>query len=303
MAKVSKVFVVGFTARKGGTGKTTCSFNVGFEFARRRKWKGVKSHPVFFVDVDPQAIGKESERAATTLTDLFRIGPFDLTPLKLEGDRMVEARRVTKETVERTGGFELFHVKYSPDPEEFDNADPMCSVHDKVFLAHLSTHISESPGMMDFGKFLNAITGAGFDGIVVLDTPPLNVRTTFVLNALEHCDLVVPVLNPESYDQIPDFIRRHPVRFIVLNQMLKGRTKEAEKIRREIEGYLKRTTLDEDDVIWIPSNDQLRSCTNTGVPARCRNPKPQAVTPKFHHIAWRIEVERERRSKISEIRL
>ncbi|WP_457619812.1 hypothetical protein [Methanopyrus sp.] len=82
-------------------------------------------------------------------------------------------------------------MRYSVGRREFNNADPKCSVHDAVFLAHISTHVSELK-KVDFGQLLDAVTEAGFGGIVVLDTPPLNVQAAFVSSALDQCDLGVP---------------------------------------------------------------------------------------------------------------
>jgi len=291
------MFVVGVGARKGGTGKTTISFNVGMEFARRRRWKDVGGRPVLFVDLDPQAIGAgdKERRAATTLTNVFEIGPFRLTPIKITDDGFMESDRVDMETVDYTGGFEIKRVIFDPDEFEFGNVDRRCSVHNQIYLAHISHYLANSPGESRFDQLIKALKSVGWNGLVMVDTPPLNVQAAFAEDALRNCDLVIPVLNYESYDQIPHFIRQYNVRFIVMNKVMRGATKERYKIEKEIRRFIRETTLDERDIIWISDRDVIRSSMNTGVPIRCRVPKPPRASRVFHLIAWRVEMDIRRR--------
>ncbi len=135
------MFVASTAAFKGGTEKTTVTFNVGMEFARPRRYRGVGRTPVLFVDADPQTvIGHKDRNAPNCLFKLFEVGPFELEPIGLEA-----------------GGFEVLKVEFAPDGHE--TVDSNAGIHDQVFVARPAERSRELYGRVDVRKLLDELEG------------------------------------------------------------------------------------------------------------------------------------------------
>jgi len=270
------LFVASVAAFKGGTGKTTVTFNVGMEFARPRRYRGVGRTPVLFVDADPQAVvGHEGSGAPNCLFKLFEVGPFELEPIGFEA-----------------GGFEVFKVEFAPDGHE--TVDPNAGIHDLVFVARPAESSREMYGRVNVRELLDEFEGVfpGNEGLALIDTPPLNVELEVARRMLENSDVVVPVLNFSSYNQIQRFLDKEEfrVRFAVVNMVPRVNTLELKEIMEDLEGFLRGTPLRREDVIFVPHDHALNTCTVKGIPARCRRYRPDSA-PKFHEIALHLRGE------------
>jgi len=100
----------------------------------------------------------------------------------------------------------------------------------------------------------------------LIDTPPLNVEIQVARRMLEVSDVVVPVLKVNSYDQISRFMEKDEfrVRFAVINMVPRVKTLELKEIMDILEGFLRGTPLRREDVIFVPHDHTLNTCTVRG---------------------------------------
>ncbi len=265
---VERPMLTGFTAFKGGTGKTTVSFNVGMEFARPRGYGGVPARPVLFIDLDPQG-----QKCGETLLGMFERGPFRTTLVFND-----------------LHGFEVYEATY--DPTGFEDLVREDAPVESVWVARprgrrLGGVTPESVRRLI--RHYNKVTGSETP-IALVDTPPMNLENDKVMAVLRECDLVVPVLEPTSVRQLERFVGiGMNVHMAVVNKCRENpyNPRVKDRVKKAISQALRNVPLSWEDIVAIEDSVVIEEATSFGIPVRVRF-NPGGYAERFREVARKI---------------
>jgi len=297
-------FLVGFTAYKGGTGKSTVAFNVGLEFARYyRGFDGVPRRPVVFFDLDPQC---RSDEGGRTLKKMFEDGPFRLRSLRSPASgldvQVVEYDPDKAVPVDGVNGsFSSYGLVDSdasfapvllvaPNKDTtvrwVEQLEDILAVADKLLLQYLKDRGSLDPKLREY---------LSSPPLGVVDTPPMNAASDAFVGILRQVDLVIPVVDPENVRQLSIFCgERYMARLAVVNRVPPdGLTREARLFDGVLNRVLSKIPLNKDRVVKIPERPVIRFASALGIPVRARPDKRHSGY--FREVARHIRAYWDRR--------
>ncbi|HII70544.1 ParA family protein [Methanopyrus kandleri] len=303
-------FLVGFTAYKGGTGKSTVAFNVGLEFARYYQgFDGVPRRPVVFFDLDPQG---RSDEGGRTLKKMFEDGPFRLRSLHSPIPELdVQVVEYDPDEPVPVDGVNGSFGSYGLVDSDASFAPALLAVPKNIRIRRVKPlrrllaaanellfQYLEDRGSLD-SKLREYLSSPPLG---VVDTPPMNAASDTFAGILTQVDLVIPVVDPENVRQLSLFCKLYVTRLAVVNRVPPdGLTREAKFFDGVLNRILNKIPLNKDEVVKIPERPVIRFASALGIPVRARPDKRHSGY--FREVARHIRADWNRRRYGSGVRI